>query len=147
MRKFILDFVRRGLSACGLGPLVLAVIYLVLYRQGHAETVTLPQVSLGIFSLSILAFVAGGMNVLYQIERLPLMAAISIHGGVLYLTYLATFLVNYWLERGVMPILVFSGIFAVGYMVIWAVIYSVIRRRTAKLNAALHQKRRSAENP
>ena len=114
MRKFILDFVRRGLSACGLGPLVLAVIYLVLYRQGHAETVTLPQVSLGIFSLSILAFVAGGMNVLYQIERLPLMAAISIHGGVLYLTYLATYLVNNWLERGVMPILVFSGIFAVG---------------------------------
>ena len=30
MRKFILDFLRRGLIACGFGPMVLAILYLIL---------------------------------------------------------------------------------------------------------------------
>ena len=30
MRKNILEFVRRGLSACGLGPIVLAILYFVM---------------------------------------------------------------------------------------------------------------------
>ena len=77
MKQHIPDFVRRGLSALGLGPLVLAVLYLFLHRQGILDTLTVEQVCTGIFSLSALAFLAGGMNVLYQIERLPLMAAIS----------------------------------------------------------------------
>ena len=48
------------------------------------------------------------MNIIYQIERLPLMMAILIHGGVLYLCYLGTYLLNGWLERDITPILVFS---------------------------------------
>lgn len=141
MKQLILEFLRRGAAACGLGPMVLAVLYGVLHRQGALETLTVDQVCLGIFSLSALAFVAGGLNVLYQIERLPLMAAVSIHGGVLYGSYLLTYLVNGWLEWGTTPILVFSGIFVVGYLVIWAIIYAIIRRKTAKLNDMLHRKR------
>ena len=143
MKKHILDFVRRGMVACGLGPLVLAVFYLILRQRGGTQTLTVEQVCVGIFSLSGLAFVAGGMNVVYQIERLPLMAAISIHGGVLYVSYLATYLINGWLEGGMTPILVFTGIFAVGYLAIWAVIYAIIRRNTARVNAALKQKQRN----
>lgn len=137
MKQTILEFLRRGAAACGLGPLVLAVLYLILHRQEVLDTLTVEQVSWGIFSLSALAFVAGGMNALYQIERLPLMAAVSIHGGVLYVCYLLTYLVNGWLEWGITPILVFSGIFVVGYLMIWAVIYAIIRRRTARLNEML----------
>ena len=141
MKKNILEFLRRGVSAWGFGPLVLAVLYLILQNRGIVDTLTVKEVCLGISSLSALAFIAGGMNVVYQIERLPLMAAISIHGGVLYVSYLATYLINGWLEWGTGPILVFSGIFAVGYLVIWAIIYSVIRRSTARLNEKLKQKR------
>ena len=89
-----------------------------------------------------LAFMAGGMNTLYQMERLPLMVAILIHGGVLYLCYLLTYLLNDWLEWGAVPIVVFSAIFVVGYMVIWAVIYSIIKRKTAKLNEMLKKKQK-----
>jgi cytochrome c oxidase assembly factor CtaG len=71
------------------------------------------------------------------------MAAILLHGGVLYIGYLATYLVNGWLEWGTAPILVFTGIFVVGYLAIWAVICSVIRRRTAKLNEILKKKQQS----
>lgn len=141
MKQTFLDFLRRGIAACGLGPLVLAVLYLILHRQGELDTLTVEQVCLGIFSLSALAFLAGGLNVLYQLERLPLMAAVSIHGGVLYLGYLATYLLNGWLDGGIQPILVFSGIFSVGYLVIWAVIYAVIRKKTAALNEMLKKHR------
>ena len=144
MKKNLFEFIRRGLSACGFGPLILAVVYRILQLQGIVQTLTVDQVCVGIFSITVLAFVAGGMNFLYQIERLPLMAAILLHGGALYVGYLATYLVDDWLEWGAAPILVFTGIFVVGYLAIWAVIYSVIRRRTAKLNEILKKKQQSA---
>ncbi len=144
MKRVVLEFLRRGLSACGLGPLVLAVFYLILQAGGNLETLTVNEVCVGIVSLSALAFIAGGMNSIYQIERLPLMVAILIHGGVLYLGYLGTYLINNWLEWGMVPVLVFSAIFVVGYLVIWAIIYSVIKRKTAKLNEMLKQKQQRA---
>ena len=146
MKKYVLEFFRRGLVACGFGPLVLAVLYLVLQRHAALEILTVDQVCIGIFSLTALAFIAGGMNAIYQMERLPLMVAILIHGGVLYISYLATYLLNGWLEWGVTPILVFSGIFVLGYFIIWAAIYSIIKRNTAKLNKLLKEKQRIAEN-
>ena len=139
MKRYILDFLRRGLAAMGFGPMVLAVLYLLL----PVQTLTAQAVSLGIFSLSALAFLAGGLNVLYQIERLPLMAAIGIHGGVLYAGYLATYLLNGWLDWGRLPVLVFTAIFAVGYLAIWAVIYAIMCRSTARVNALLKRRQRS----
>jgi len=140
MKKNVLEFFRRGLIACGFGPLVLAVLYLILQHQAAIESLSVNQVCLGIFSLSALAFIVGGMNVIYQIERLPLMLAILIHGGVLYICYLGTYLLNDWLEWGITPILVFSLIFVLGYLVIWAIIYSVTKKRTERLNEMLKKK-------
>lgn len=144
MKKIILEFCRRGMVACGFGPLVLAVVYLVLQKQIGLQTLEVGEVCVGIVSLSVLAFVVGGMNVVYQIERLPLMIAVLIHGVVLYVCYLATYLVNGWLESGVTPLLVFSAIFVAGYLVIWLVIHSVVKRNTARLNRALKEKQNQA---
>ena len=143
MKKYVFEFLRRGFTACGFGPIVLAVLYLILHNQGEIETLTVNQVCLGIFSLSALAFIAGGMNVVYQMERLPLMVAIFIHGGVLYVSYLGTYLLNNWLEWGVTPIFVFSCIFVFSYLAIWAIIYTIIKRRTERLNLILKQKQNS----
>ena len=140
MKQTILEFFRRGLLACGLGPLVLAILYLILQRKGAINILTVNQVCRGIFSLTALAFIAGGMNVIYQVERLPLMAAIFIHGVVLYISYLGTYLLNDWLEWGTTPIFVFSAIFIIGYFVIWAVIYAVTKKNTEKINRMLKEK-------
>ena len=137
MRKFVFEFLRRGLIACGLGPIVLAILYLILQQTAAIETLSVNQVCTGIFSITALAFIAGGMNVIYQIERLPLMVAILIHGGVLYISYLVTYLLNDWLEWGTTPILVFTVIFILGYLAVWAVIYSITKRNTEKLNEKL----------
>ena len=145
MKKHMLDFIRRGLTAWGLGPVILAVLYLILQQKGVLETLSVSQVCIGILSLSALAFIAGGMNALYQIEQLPLMMAILIHGGVLYLSYLATYLVNGWLEWGIAPILVFTGIFVVGYFVIWAIIYWIIKKNTDRINEMMKKKNNPCE--
>ena len=143
MKKFALEFLRRGLVACGFGPIVLAVLYLVLKQHG-VETLTVDEVCLGIFSLTALAFIAGGMNAVYQMERLPLMLAILIHGGVLYAGYLAVFLLNGWLQQGLAPLLVFTAVFVIGYLVIWVIIYSVTKQKTAMLNQMLKKQQESA---
>lgn len=140
MKKIVSEFFRRGLIASGFGPVVLAILYLILQQKTGLENLTVTEVCLGIFSLSLLAFIAGGMNVVYKIERLPLMSAILIHGGVLYITYLATYLINNWLEWSKTPILVFSAIFIFSYFVIWSIIYLTIRRNTEKVNEVLKKK-------
>ena len=142
MKKYVLEFLRRGLVACGFGPLILAIIYLILQQQDLLDTLTVNQVCLGIFSLTALAFIAGGMNTIYQIEKLPLMIAIFIHGSVLYLSYLATYLLNGWLGLGIAPIIVFSSIFVFGYLIIWVIIYFIIKRNTNQMNELLKQQQK-----
>ena len=143
MKKFGLEFLRRGFIASGIGPIVLAIVYLIVKQSTSINTLTVDQVCVGIFSLTALAFIAGGMNAIYQVERLPLMTAILIHGGVLYIGYLVTYLLNDWLDFGIIPIIVFSAIFVVGYIVIWAIIYSTIRRTTTNLNKTLKKKQQN----
>lgn len=145
MKNNIAEFIRRGLTACGFGPLVLAVVYLILKHQGVIDVLTINQVCLGIFSLAALAFIAGGMNIIYKIERLSLTLAILIHGLVLYVSYLVTYLVNGWLESGITPILVYTGIFVFAYLVIWLIIFFVTKRRTDKLNKILKEKQQVFE--
>ena len=145
MKRIIGEFVRRGMIASGWGPVVLAIVYFILWKQGIADSIPAERVCLGILSLEGLAFVAGGMNVIYQIEQLPLMGAILIHGAVLYISYLLTYLSNAWLEWGMLPVVAFTGIFAVAYLVIWLIIYSIIRRNTRRINALLQQKQRRTE--
>ena len=142
MRKYVLEFFRRGLIACGFGPLILAILYLVLQQQANLETLAVNQVCLGIFSISALAFLAGGMNVIYQIEQIPLMIGIFIHGIVLYFGYLVTYLLNNWLKQGFTPIFIFTVIFILGYLVVWMVIYIITRTNTEKLNRLLEEKQR-----
>lgn len=140
MKKIVLEFLRRGSIASGIGPIVLAILYLVLEKAAGIQALTVSEVVIGIFSLTALAFIAGGMNAIYQIERLPLMTAILIHGVVLYLSYLVTYLINDWLDFGVIPVVAFSLIFVVGYIVIWAIVYFIIRKNTQEINEMLKKK-------
>ena len=139
MKQFLKDFALRGMVAAGFAPLALVVFYLITAHRAGLEILSVGEVCTGIVSLTILAFIAGGMNAIYQLERLPLMAAITIHGAVLYGSYLATYLINGWLEQGRGPVLVFTVIFLAGYLAVWAVIYCITKRSTDRLNEILKQ--------
>ena len=52
MKKHIADFFRRGIISCGLGPLVLAVLYLITAHYSGFETLSVSEVCTGIVSLT-----------------------------------------------------------------------------------------------
>ena len=138
MKKFLSGFFLRGLVAAAFGPPVLAIIYWILGATGAVENLSPNEVALGILTIELLALVVGGMTTIYQQEQLPLATAILIHGGVLYITYIVIYLINGWLQRQLMPILVFSVIFVTGYALIWLFIYLFNKHRTKKINQNLH---------
>lgn len=134
MKQFWKDFLFRGLVSAAGGPLVLAIIYGIQGATGEVTSLTPREVCLGILSITLLAFIVAGMTAIYQVEKLPLASAILIHGGVLYATYLLIYLINGWLQKGIVPIMVFTGIFLVVYILIWMVIYCTERAKIRKLN-------------
>ena len=138
MKKFLSDFFLRGFVAAAFGPPVLAIIYWILGFTGAVESLSPNEAALGILSIELLAMVIGGMSAIYQQEQLPLAMAILIHGGVLYAAYILIYLINGWLQRQMVPILVFSAIFLAGYALIWVFIYLFNKRRTKKINQNLH---------
>jgi len=140
MKRFIKDFLYRGFAASGLGPIVLAVLYIILKNSRSIEILSVDDVCIGIFSLTVLAFISGGMNSIYKLEKLPLMTAILVHGAVLYVSYLITYLINDWLTRSIFPIIVFSIVFVIGYVIISACVYCLTQKTASKLNKALKRK-------
>ncbi len=137
MKKYIAEFVKRGMLAAWGGPVVIAIIYAILGSNGTIETLTVQEVCRAILSSTVLAFIAAGISMVYQVEQLPLPMAALIQAGVLYVGYLLVYLMNGWLENQLSVILGFTAIFAAVYALIWLVIYQVIRVQTKKMNEKL----------
>ena len=138
MKKFASDFFLRGLMAAAGGPVVLAIVYGILGAVGEVQALSPGEVCMGILTVTVLALVVGGMTAIYQVERLPLMSAILIHGGVLYAVYILIYLVNGWLQSRLVPIVVFTGVFILGYGLIWLCIYKFTKAKTDRINRKLH---------
>lgn len=138
MKKYMLEFVKRGLMAASGGPVILAIIYYILGATGTVTAFTPNEVCLGILSITVMAFIIAGISMIYTVESLPLPMAILIHAGVLYLDYLLVYLLNSWLPRNAIG--TFTAIFAAGYALVWLVIYLCIRAKTKKLNEKLRAK-------
>ena len=139
MKKFMLECTIRGLVVAAGGPVVLAIIYGILGATGTVTTLTPREVCVGILSITLMAFIAAGITAVYQTEQLPLMSAILIHAGVLYLDYLIMYLLNSWIPRNFTAIGIFTGIFALGFALVWVCIYLFSRSKTERLNRKLHQ--------
>ena len=137
MKKIISIFIQRGFVGATFGPLVLATIYGILGAVGTVEALSVSEVVLGIVSVTLMAFIAAGITVVYQIEKLPLISALLIHGFALYIDYAIMYLINSWIEDGIVPFLIFTAIFIVGYALIWGIIYACIKAKTDKLNKSL----------
>ena len=139
MKKIVLGFIHNGLTACGFGPIIWTIVYFFLEKNGVVEVLEVRKVIFEIATVTLLAFIAGGINIVYHIEQLPLMAAISAHGIVLYLDYTIIYLINGWLGSGLKPFLVFTVCFVVGYAIVWVIIYLVMTRNANRLNQKLTQ--------
>ena len=116
------------------GPIVLAIVYAILQLCGVNVMLNGLQIALGIITITILAFIAGGITVGYQIEEIPLNYAITAHGVVLYIVYAVVYLINGWLENGIIPFIVFTSVFIIGYLLVWGIIYLITKNSTDKIN-------------
>ncbi len=137
MKKFWKEFLLRGLISAAGGPIVLAIIYGILGATGSVEFIAPTEVCMAILTITLLAFIAAGMTAVYQMEQLPLLTMILLHGGGLYIAYILTYLTNGWLQNSLVPILVFTGIFVASYALIWLIIYYVEKAKAEKLNKLL----------
>lgn len=138
MRSFAKKFAVRGLYAAAGGPVILAVVYLCLHAAGHVTALDPKKVGLEILSVTLLAFIAGGITAIYTVDRLPLAAAAMIQLAVLYADYLLIYLCNGWLKHG-STVALFTVIFLLGYALIWCIIFCIERKRIAAMNRHLRR--------
>ena len=137
MKKFLKEFLLRGLLCASGGPIVLAIIYGIFDATGTVESLSPGEVCIGILTITLLAFIAAGMTAIYQMEQLPLPTMILLHCGALYAAYILTYLLNGWLQNSLLPILVFTTIFLVSYALIWLIIYLIEKAKAERLNKLL----------
>ena len=137
MKKFLKDFCKRGMAFAWSGPVIMAIIWLCLQASGTVSELTVNQVALGIFSTTIMAFIAAGISVVYQMENLPKPFAVLIQASVLYIDYMGIYLLNGWLPTD--KIGMFTLIFVAAFAVIWVCIYIPTRIKVAKMNKMMSQ--------
>ena len=140
MKKHALNFIQRGFAGATFGPIVLAIIYAILGATDIISFLSVNEVVLGIISISAMAFIAGGITMVYEVENLPLISAILIHALSLYIDYAIMYLINGWIGDGILPFLVFTAIFFTGFALIWGFIYLFTKSKTKVLNKNLSKK-------
>ena len=135
--KYVKEFLKRGIMAAGVGPVVLAFIYMVLEKAGVVTTLTVSQVVLAILSTTVMAFIAAGISFVYQVEQLPLAIATIIQMAVLYFDYLLFYRVNGWVPNE--GLITFTVIFVAIFVVVWLIVYfCAVRPGVKKLNEKLN---------
>ncbi len=144
MKNYIKQFCLRGLLFAWGGPVVVAIVWLILHANGSMDSISPVKASIAIISSAGLAFLAAGISIVNQIEKLPKGFAFLIQGAFLYVIYVAIYLLNGWIQIKHLPI--FSGIFAAVFVASWMPGYLISRHRVKKMNALLQTDGFSEEN-
>ena len=137
MKRFIKEFLKRGLICAAGGPIIISAIYLILGYSGVVDTVSVTKIGVEILTVTLMAFIAAGITAVYQIERISAFSAALIHGFALYLDYIIFYLINGWLKSNIEAIGIFTAAFVGGYAIIWLIIYLITKKEVKKLNSEI----------
>ena len=137
MKKHIKEFLKRGLVGAAGGPIIMAIIYLILGCSNVVDTVSVTKIAVEILTVTLMAFIAAGLTAVYQIERISPFTAALIHGIALYLDYIIFYLINGWLKSNIDAISIFTAAFVGGYAIIWLIIYLITKKEVKKLNSEI----------
>lgn len=135
--NYVKKFFFNGLISGGFGPIIYAIVMLSLGLSGTIDMVSYEELTLGISSSYILAFIAGGISFIYEFERLPLVYATLIHGAILYLDYILIYILNGWVKNEWQSILIWTAIFIGIYIVVWLIVYFSIKAQANRINKKL----------
>jgi len=133
------EFVLRGLIFGGIGCVVVGI---VLALVGIKTQLALEgwQVLLAIVSGYAIAFVQAGTSVFHQVERWSPAKSAGLQLACLYAVYIAAYLANRWIPFKWQVIAIFTGAFAVGYVVIWGIVRLAVVAVAKRLNKGLEYK-------
>lgn len=137
MKKYAKEFFHRGLLFGGFGPIIMAIIYLILHYTVTGFTLSGADAFSAVISTYLLAFVHAGASVFNQIEEWSIMKSLLCHFGTLYVIYIACYLFNSWIPFDGNVILIFTAIFVAVYFVVWGIVYFSVQAASRKLNAKL----------
>ncbi|MBR3305344.1 MAG: DUF3021 domain-containing protein [Christensenellaceae bacterium] len=135
MKKYVKQFCIRGLMWAWGGPVIMAIVWMAMHGAGVISGLTVDQAVLGILTMTVMAFIAAGISVVYQIETLPKAFAALIQASVLYIDYLGFYLINGWIP--VDKIWMFTLIFVGCFTVIWFIIYITVKLKVDKMNKTI----------
>ncbi len=135
MKKYVKQFCIRGLMWAWGGPVIMAIVWMAMHGAGAISGLTVGQAVLGILTMTVMAFIAAGISVVYQIETLPKAFAALIQASVLYIDYLGFYLINGWIP--VDKIWMFTLIFVGCFTVIWFIIYITVKLKVDKMNKTI----------
>ncbi|MEE1075919.1 MAG: DUF3021 domain-containing protein [Acutalibacteraceae bacterium] len=135
MKKFWLEFIKRGTLFAWAGPTIVCIVWACLKVAGVIEMLDVNTVVLGVMSSMLMAFVVAGISVIHQMEQIPKGMAALIQMSVIYIDYLAIYLINGWMPLKAV------GFFTVGFLacfaIIWGIIYLTVRKSVNKLNSQI----------
>lgn len=139
-KQYLKEFLHRGALFAGLGPVVVAIVHLIVGLATGDTAMT----TMGFFQSTmagyLLAFLVAGSSVFYQVEQWGLAKATLCHLIALYAAYLGAYLFGGWLRADFSTVAIFSAIFAGGYLVIWAVVVLSVKATAQKLNEKMGRK-------
>ena len=134
MKKYLKEFLHRGLVFGGFGPIVLAVIYLILSYTQTEFCLSGSESFVAIVSIYFLAFIHAGASIFNQIEEWSLSKSLFVHLFTLYVAYTTCYLINSWIPFEPMFLLIFTACFVALYMVIWLIVFITVKTLGRKLN-------------
>lgn len=137
MNKFVKEFLHRGLMFGGFGPIITAIVMLILSYTIKDFTLSGNEMFLGVVSTYVLAFVHAGSSIFHQIEHWSVMKGLLCQLGALYITYSICYIINSWIPFEPMVLAIFTAIFVVGYLVIWGIVYLCVKNTSRKLSEKL----------
>ena len=137
MKKYVKEFLHRGLMFGGFGPIILGIIYAILEKFIEDFSLNGVQLLIAIVSVYLLAFLQAGASVFNQIEEWSIPKSLLCHFAVLYVAYVSCYLINNWIPFNVNVLLIFTAIFLIGYLAIWLSVFITVKLVSKKLNKSI----------
>ena len=115
MKSKIKSFCFRGMIFGGLGPIVYSLVMFILFLSKVNTALDGKTIFLNVVSTYLLAFICAGISIIWKEERLGLSLQILIHGLSLYICYLIVYLINNWIPKDLVILLIFTLCFFLIY--------------------------------
>ena len=127
MNCYVKEYIKRGLTFSGLGPVVAGIVYVIIEKSGVDLKLSGTDVLLAIVSTYIMAFVQAGASVFNTIEKWGKAKSLFWQMSTIYVVYVCGYLINRWIPLDWIVILIFTISFIVCYLTVWTVVYFAVK--------------------